>query len=58
MVMEMCYSFLQAEVMPILDRIDSLEPGLMPSLMDKAGPAGAARSTLFLKSWAGWVKIL
>jgi hypothetical protein len=27
-------------VYPILDRIDNLEPGLMPSLMDKAGEQG------------------
>ena len=40
MVMDMCHSFLDTEVYPILDRIDSLEPGLMPSLMDKAGEQG------------------
>lgn len=40
MVMDMCLSFLDSEVYPILDRIDSLEPGLMPSLMDKAGEQG------------------
>jgi hypothetical protein len=40
MVMDMCHSFLEAEVTPVLDRIDSLEPGLMPSLMDKAGEQG------------------
>ena len=40
MVMDMCHSFLASEVYPILDRIDSLEPGLMPSLMDKAGEQG------------------
>lgn len=40
MVMDMCHSFLETEVYPILDRIDSLEPGLMPSLMDKAGEQG------------------
>lgn len=40
MVMDMCHSFLDAEVLPILDRIDNLEPGLMPSLMDKAGEQG------------------
>jgi alkylation response protein AidB-like acyl-CoA dehydrogenase len=40
MVMDMCHEFLNAEVYPILDRIDALEPGLMPSLMDKAGEQG------------------
>lgn len=40
MVIDMCYSFLQAEIQPLLDRIDSLEPGLMPSLMEKAGEQG------------------
>ncbi|MGB8190626.1 MAG: acyl-CoA dehydrogenase family protein [Chitinophagaceae bacterium] len=40
MVLEMCNTFLDTEVLPILDRIDNLEPGLMPSLMDKAGEQG------------------
>jgi alkylation response protein AidB-like acyl-CoA dehydrogenase len=40
MVMEMCLSFLDAEVLPILEKIDNLEPGLMPSLIDKAGEQG------------------
>jgi hypothetical protein len=40
MVLEMCLSFLEAEVYPLVDRIDNLEPGLMPSLMDKAGEQG------------------
>jgi alkylation response protein AidB-like acyl-CoA dehydrogenase len=40
MVKEMCLQFLAAEVHPIVDRIDKLEPGLMPSLMDKAGEQG------------------
>jgi len=40
MVIDMCYSFLQAEIHPVLARIDSLEPGLMPSLMVKAGEQG------------------
>jgi alkylation response protein AidB-like acyl-CoA dehydrogenase len=40
MVKEMCLSFLDTEIYPILDRIDSLEAGLMPSLMDKAGAQG------------------
>ena len=40
MVKDMCLSFLDAEVLPILDRIDKLEPGLMPSLVKKAGEQG------------------
>ena len=40
MVKEMCLQFLDAEVVPIVDRIDKLEPGLMPALMVKAGEQG------------------
>jgi len=40
MVLEMCNSFLDTEVTPNLERIDNLEPGLMPKLMDKAGEQG------------------
>jgi alkylation response protein AidB-like acyl-CoA dehydrogenase len=40
MVKEMCLSFLDSEVLPVLDRIDKLEPGLMPSLVEKAGEQG------------------
>ena len=40
MIREMCIQFLRTEVVPVLDRIDKLEPGLMPSLMDKAGEQG------------------
>lgn len=40
MVKDLCNDFLEAEVMPISDRIDQLEPGLMPSLMNKAGELG------------------
>ena len=40
MVKDMCSSFLDAEVMPVIDRVDKLEPGLMPSLMAKAGEQG------------------
>jgi alkylation response protein AidB-like acyl-CoA dehydrogenase len=40
MVKDMCASFLETEVMPILDRIDKLEPGLMASLVQKAGKQG------------------
>ncbi|WP_207497110.1 acyl-CoA dehydrogenase family protein [Aridibaculum aurantiacum] len=40
MVKEMCLSFLENEVIPVLDRIDQLEEGLMPSLVAKAGEQG------------------
>jgi len=40
MVKDMCASFLDTEVLPILDRIDKLEQGLMPSLVAKAGEQG------------------
>ena len=40
MILDMCLQFLKTEVYPIVDRIDKLEPGLMPSLMEKAGELG------------------
>ena len=40
MVKDMCLQFLDSEVLPIIDRIDKLEPGLMPGLMEKAGEQG------------------
>jgi alkylation response protein AidB-like acyl-CoA dehydrogenase len=40
MVKDMCTTFLDNEVIPIIDRIDKLEPGLMPALIDKAGEQG------------------
>ena len=40
MVYDMCLQFLQTEVLPVIERIDKMEPGLMPSLMDKAGEQG------------------
>jgi alkylation response protein AidB-like acyl-CoA dehydrogenase len=40
MVKDMCASFLDTEILPVIDRIDKLEPGLMPSLMKKAGEQG------------------
>src|ERR1044071_3444002 len=40
MVKDMCRSFLEAEVLPIADRIDTMEPGLMSSLLQKAGEQG------------------
>ena len=40
MVKDMCLQFLDTEVHPIVERIDKMEPGLMPSLMVKAGEQG------------------
>lgn len=40
MMADMAHEFLVQHVYPHLDRIDSLEPGLMPSLLDKAGELG------------------
>lgn len=40
MIRDMCLDFLEKEVFPNLDRIDSLEDGLMPSLIEKAGGLG------------------
>ena len=40
MVKDMCLQFLDTEILPIVDRIDQMEKGLMPSLMEKAGALG------------------
>lgn len=40
MVKDMCRSFLDSEVLPGIERIDKLEKGLMPSLLEKAGEQG------------------
>jgi len=40
MVKEMCLQFLQAEVIPVIDKIDKQEPGLMQAILDKAGEQG------------------
>ncbi|MBC7936093.1 MAG: acyl-CoA dehydrogenase family protein [Rhizobacter sp.] len=40
MVKDMCLQFLNTEVLPVIDRIDKMEEGLMPSLMVKAGEQG------------------
>lgn len=40
MIRDMCHQFLDSEVIPILDRIDALEPGLMRSLVQKTGEQG------------------
>jgi len=40
MIRDMCIQFLETEVLPVMDRIDKAEPGLMPALMEKAGEQG------------------
>ena len=40
MVKEMCQNFLDTEVLPVIDRIDKMEAGLMPLLVEKAGAQG------------------
>ena len=46
MVAQTCRDFITQEVSPILDRIDSMEEGLMVSLMDKAGELGMLSITI------------
>ncbi|WP_288072146.1 acyl-CoA dehydrogenase family protein [Hydrotalea sp.] len=52
MVMDMCHQFIATEIEPIIDRIDQLEPGLMPSLLQKAGEQGLL-STSFPEEFGG-----
>ncbi|MBL0152446.1 MAG: acyl-CoA dehydrogenase family protein [Chitinophagaceae bacterium] len=52
MIRDMCNQFLDAEVYPILDRIDNLEPGLMKSLVTKAGEQGLL-ATSFPEQYGG-----
>ena len=52
MVMDMCVQFLDTEILPVIDRIDKLEPGLMPSLLEKAGDQGLL-STSFPEQYGG-----
>jgi alkylation response protein AidB-like acyl-CoA dehydrogenase len=52
MIRDMCNQYLDTEVMPILDRIDSMEPGLMRSLVQKAGEQGLL-ATSFPEEYGG-----
>ncbi|MES1214693.1 MAG: acyl-CoA dehydrogenase family protein [Bacteroidota bacterium] len=52
MIRDMCDQFLDIEVMPILDRIDNMEPGLMKSLLKKAGEQGLL-SVAFPEEYGG-----
>ena len=40
MISDMCDDFIRTEIQPNLDRIDSMEEGLMSSIMEKAGELG------------------
>ncbi len=40
MVADTCQDFLDAEVMPVVDRLDAHEEGLMPEILKKAGELG------------------
>lgn len=40
MIAQMCDDFIKNEVLPLADRIDKMEEGLMPSLLEKAGELG------------------
>jgi alkylation response protein AidB-like acyl-CoA dehydrogenase len=52
MIRDMCSQFLETEVTPILDRIDKMEPGLMRSLVQKAGQQGLL-ATSFPEEYGG-----
>jgi alkylation response protein AidB-like acyl-CoA dehydrogenase len=52
MIRDMCNQFLDTEIYPILDRIDNLEPGLMKSLLTKAGEQGLL-ATSFPEQYGG-----
>src|SRR5205809_2687941 len=55
MIMDMCRQFIQTEVHPVLDRIDTLEQGLMRSLLSKAGEQGLL-GTSFPEEYGGLAK--
>ncbi len=40
MIAQMCDDFIAQEITPVLDRVDSMEDGLMVSLLEKAGELG------------------
>jgi alkylation response protein AidB-like acyl-CoA dehydrogenase len=52
MIRDMCSQYLEAEVIPLLDRIDNMEPGLMKSLVQKAGEQGLL-ATSFPEEYGG-----
>ncbi len=40
MIAQMCDDFIHTEVIPVVERMDKMEDGLMPSLLEKAGELG------------------
>jgi alkylation response protein AidB-like acyl-CoA dehydrogenase len=52
MIKDMCTQFLDVEIMPIIERIDSMEEGLMESLVTKAGEQGLL-ATSFPEQYGG-----
>lgn len=52
MIMDMCHQFLKTEVLPVADRIEKQEEGLMASLLEKAGEQGLL-STAFPEAYGG-----
>src|SRR5438045_184414 len=52
MIRDMCNQFIDTEVLPIIDRIDNMEPGLMKSLVQKAGEQGLL-ATSFPEEYGG-----
>jgi alkylation response protein AidB-like acyl-CoA dehydrogenase len=46
MIKDICNQFLNTEVFPIVQRIDSMEPGLMPSLLVKTGDLGLLSTSI------------
>ena len=52
MIRDLCDQFLKMEVLPILDKIDGMEPGLMRSLVQKAGEQGLL-ATAFPEEYGG-----
>jgi alkylation response protein AidB-like acyl-CoA dehydrogenase len=46
MLSDMCKDFIKNEIHPHLERIDAMEPGLMPSLVEKAGELGLLGITI------------
>lgn len=55
MIHDMCMQFLETEVLPIMNKIDNKEPGLMASLLTKAGEQGLL-STSIPESYGGMGK--
>ncbi|MBM3922408.1 MAG: acyl-CoA dehydrogenase [Sphingomonadales bacterium] len=46
MIKDMCNQLLETEVFPVIQRIDSMEPGLMPALLAKTGELGLLSTSI------------